>query len=309
MEGLRLDLALASLLGDVSRSTVRRLIEEGKVLVGGRGAKPSRKVAAGESVEVEIPEAEELRLVPEARPVETLYGDPFLLVVNKPVGMPVHPAESRRTGTLMNALLSEYPDLGTLPDALRPGVVHRLDKDTSGLILVAKTEADRMALTAQVKARTVVRRYLALVWGTPEPPQGRIDAPIGRHPVHWKRMAVVQSASAREAVTDYRILLRLGPMTLVEARLRTGRTHQIRVHFAHLRHPLVGDPVYGGRQRRLLEALPEGWRRLVEGLCGQALHAYFLSFRHPRTGKELAFFSPPRQQMLDLISTARDFSG
>ena len=175
--------------------------------------------------------------------------------------------------------------------------------------MVAKTERDRQALAAQVKDRQVVRRYLALVWGEPMPPEGRIEAPIGRHPVHRKRMAVVQSASARPAITDYRTLLRLGPMSLMEARLVTGRTHQIRVHFAHLRHPLLGDSVYGGRQKRLVEGLPPGLRETVEALSGQALHAYFLAFTHPRTGRELSFFSRPREEMLDVISGAKAANG
>jgi 23S rRNA pseudouridine1911/1915/1917 synthase len=315
MEGLRVDVALASMVEGLSRSRAKALIEQGRALLDGQKVKPSQTVRAGEWIEVELPAEEELRLVPEALSVEVVYDDAFLLVVNKPAGMTVHPSETRRSGTLMNALLASYPSLGEMPAAqspgpsgperLRPGVVHRLDKDTSGLMVVAKTEPDQRALASQVKARAVVRRYLALVWGVPDPPAGRLEAPIGRHPIHRKRMAVTESALARQAVTDYRTLLRLGAMTLIEARLVTGRTHQIRVHFAHFRHPVVGDPVYGGGQRRLLEGLPPEVRDIAAALSGQALHAYFLSFAHPRTGRRLNFFSLPRQEIMALIAAAR----
>ena len=320
MAGLRADRALASLIEGLSRSRAARLIEEGKATLDAERFKPSRKVEGGEWLEVEVPPEEELRLIPQPLPLEILYNDPFLLVVNKPAGMPVHPAAGWKAGTLMNALLAGFPEFEELlaapesdsatlsaDERLRPGVVHRLDRDTSGLLVVAKTEFDRKALSAQVKARTATRRYLALVWGEFKPPEGLIEAPIGRHPVDRKRMAVVESG--REAATGYRTLLRLGPMSLVEARLVTGRTHQIRVHFSHLHHPVVGDPVYGGRQRRYLEDLPPELRQAIEGLSGQALHAYFLSFQHPRTGRQLSFSSPPRQDILNLLRAARGDRG
>lgn len=280
----------------LSRSRLQHLMATGRVRVEGVPARAAQRVRPGQVVEVSLPPPEEPQAVPEPLPLEVVYEDEDLIVVNKPRGLVVHPAPGHGRGTLVNALLARCRDLATVGDRLRPGIVHRLDKDTTGLLVVAKNERSLHALARQVAERTMVREYLALVHGQP-PDEGRVEAPVGRHPVHRQRMAVVAPPRGRPALTLFRVLERFparggaarfsvpgagrgGGYCLVLARLQTGRTHQIRVHLAHLGFPVAGDRLYGPRANPLR-------------LEGQALHAWRLSLVHPRTGQSLTWESPP----------------
>lgn len=294
-DGERLDRFVARVVPELSRTRVQRLIDEGLVTVEGRLAKAARPLASGERVCVVVPAPEPVTVEPEPLPLRIVYEDTDLLVVDKPAGMPVHPGPGHLTGTLVNAVLAHCPDLSGVGGALRPGIVHRLDKDTSGLIIVAKHDRAHQALQRQLKERAVEKRYLALVRGDLQPDEGVIDAPIARDPRYRKRMAVVPGG--REAVTRWRVLERyVGPgsgeprYTLVEARPVTGRTHQIRVHFASLRHPLVGDALYGRRS----------------ALVGrQFLHAAGIAFAHPSTGERLEFDSPLPEDLREALRALR----
>ena len=273
LAGQRLDRALARLLPEESRSRLSRLIDEGHVRVEGRQATASLKVRSGESVEVALaPRPADTSFQPEAIELVVVHEDDELLVIDKPAGLVVHPGSGNWSGTMLNALLHRAPGTKDLP---RAGIVHRLDKDTSGLLVVAKTEAAQTALVRQLQARSVKRTYLALVRGKVEE-GGTVDAPIGRHPVQRTRMAVV--ATGKPAVTHYRVKRRFAAHTLLECDLETGRTHQIRVHLASIGHPLEGDPVYAGKVRG-------AFRR-------QALHAWKLAFAHPKSGETVRFESP-----------------
>ena len=274
--GERVDKYVAGEVPSLSRSQVQELIARGLVTVNGIEVKPSQRLKEGDSVGVIVPPVEEVELVPERIPLRVVYEDEDLVVVDKPPGLVVHPAAGHRSGTLLNALLARYPDL-PLDEEKRPGIVHRLDKDTSGLIVVARSHDAREHLQAQFKAREVLKVYLSLVEGVVEPRNGVIDASIGRDTRDRKRMAVVPSGG-RLAVTEFRVLERLGEYTLLEARPRTGRTHQVRVHLAFLGHPVVGDSVYGHRTRRL-------------AMERQFLHAHRLTFRHPSSGREVELVS------------------
>jgi len=275
--GERLDVFLAHHLEGVSRSQAQRLIEAGLVTVEGRWAKAAQVVRPGQRVVVLIPPPEPLRLEPEPIPVPVLYEDEDLLVVDKPAGVPVHPGPGHPRGTLVNALLALCPQLREVGQELRPGIVHRLDKDTSGLLVVAKTPRAHRHLVEELKARRVHKVYLALVHGVPKAEEGVVVAPIGRHPKDRKRMAVVEGG--REAETRYRVREAFPHCALLEVEPVTGRTHQIRVHMAHVGHPVVGDPVYGRRSplvgRQFLHAhrlglfLPDGrWMEFVSPLPG-----------------------------------------
>jgi 23S rRNA pseudouridine1911/1915/1917 synthase len=266
------------------------LIESDHVRLDGAAAKPAAKVRRGQRVEITVPPRAPVALTQQDIPLDIVYEDDALMVINKPAGLTVHPGAGRSSGTLVNAIASRVPQLLTLGGGLRPGIVHRLDKDTSGLLVVAKTEGALRSLQEQVSARTVRRTYLALVHGIVPAGEGTVDAPIGRHPRHRTRMAVVPRG--RAATTRYRVLERLPDATLVEANLVTGRTHQIRVHFAHLGHPIVGDPVYGGRGGD-------------PGIGRQALHAFRLQFRHPDSGREMAFEAAPPPDFADAVTRAR----
>lgn len=267
----RLDKYLAGSL-DLSRSQVQRLIRQGRVTVEGEVSKASYLLSPGERIRVQLPPPEEPAPLAQELPLDIVYEDQDLAVVNKPAGMVVHPSYGHRKGTLVNALLARYPSLSRLPGT-RPGIVHRLDKDTSGLMVVARNEEARRNLQKQFKRGGVKKVYLALVEGHLKPAQGVIEAPIGRDPRRRKRMAVLRGG--REAVTEYRVRDYLGGYTLVEAMPRTGRTHQVRVHLAFLGHPVVGDPVYGFRKKRL-------------ELERQFLHSHILGFRAP-SGRYLEF--------------------
>jgi 23S rRNA pseudouridine1911/1915/1917 synthase len=281
--GERLDVFLARSLPDLSRAHAQRLIADGHVQIESGAARPALRLEAGARIAVEIPEAASIDLTPEAIPLAVMYEDADLIVVDKPAGMPVHPGPGHERSTLVHALLAHCPDLTGIEGTARPGIVHRLDMDTSGLLVVAKNDRAQLALQKQMAARTARKEYLALVHGTP-PPTGTIDAPIGRHPGQRKQMAIV--AEGRPARTHFRTLGAVGPHTLLLARLETGRTHQIRVHFAAIGHPIVGDTVYGKRS---------------DSLDRQFLHAWRLGFEHPRSGDWIALEAPLPDDLLSAL--------
>ena len=289
-EDVRLDTFLTAHLRAHSRSHIKALIETGHITVDGGTAKPALHLRRGQRVEVVVPPPPPATVAPEDISLPVVFEDEHLLVINKPPALTVHPGAGRPSGTLVNAVLARVPGLAGVGSRQRPGIVHRLDKDTSGLLVVAKTPVAYASLSSQVARRTVNRTYLALVHGVLPHEERTITAPIGRHPRHRTRMAVVPRG--REAITRYRVLERLARYTLVEAHLVTGRTHQIRVHFAHIGHPVAGDPVYAGRPDEL-------------GIGRQALHAHRLQFVHPASGKEMAFEAPPPADFTAAVERAR----
>ncbi|MBL8489943.1 MAG: RluA family pseudouridine synthase [Rhodocyclaceae bacterium] len=289
--GSRLDAALARMFPQHSRSRLQSWLREGRIRLDGGRADPRHKVWGGENIVLDgITEAGSMPDAPEDLALRVCHEDASILVLDKPPGLVVHPGSGNRTGTVLNGLLHRIPGLAALP---RAGIVHRLDKDTSGLMVVAKTLEAQTDLVRQLQARTVRRKYLALVHGKVSP-DGTVDAPIGRHPVHRTRMAVV--AGGREARTHFFVIERFPGATLLECRLETGRTHQIRVHMDSIGHPLVGDPVYGRSRcgNPLLDDFPR-----------QALHAWRLALRHPESGDEVAWESPVPADMANLLSVLR----
>ena len=269
--GSRVDAWLAANLEDVTRSAAARLLEEGRVTCGGKTLAKNYKLTGTETLEVALPEPEPVDVVPQDIPLDGVYEDGDVIVVNKPKGLVVHPAPGHPDGTLVNALLHHCGDsLSGIGGALRPGIVHRIDLDTSGLIIAAKNDCAHQRLAAQLQDHTLARIYRCIVAGNLREDAGTVNAPIGRHPVDRKKMAVV--ANGRPAVTHWQVLERFQGFNYVECRLETGRTHQIRVHMAHIGHPILGDTVYGNK-------------RAVPGLQGQCLHAVGLRFLHPRTGE------------------------
>jgi 23S rRNA pseudouridine1911/1915/1917 synthase len=273
--GKRLDAVLVKLEPGLSRAQAQRLIDSGEVRVGGAAAKPAHKLRAGERIEGSVPEPVATNVSGEEIPLAILYEDADLVVVDKPAGMVVHPAPGHAGGTLVNALLHHCRDLSGVGGELRPGIVHRLDKDTSGVLVVAKNDAAHRALAAQWKGHGIEREYLALVRGSPRAASGTVDAPIGRHPTDRKKMST-RTRRGRSAVTHWRVERRLDGATLLRVRLETGRTHQIRVHLASIGFPVLGDPVYGK----------------ASGAERQMLHAAVLGFAHPTSGAKLRFESP-----------------
>ncbi|MBI2199144.1 MAG: RluA family pseudouridine synthase [Candidatus Rokubacteria bacterium] len=301
--GTRLDRWLAGRLPDLSRTRLRALIDGGQVRVGGHAVKAAHRLRAGERVEVLIPPPPLETMAPEAIPLRIVFEDEDVLVVDKPAGMVTHPGAGQRTGTLAAAALAHAPGIAGVGGPRRPGIVHRLDKGTSGLIVLAKTQRAYEALTAQLARRSVNRRYLCLVHGTVTRQSGVIDAPIGRDPRSRVRMAVAREGKGKRAVTRFTVLERFPGVSFLECRLETGRTHQIRVHLASLGHPLLGDETYGRRR-----AAPVGdleLARLIRELDGVALHAAGLAFTHPGSGAPVDLLSPLPDRMERLLSRLR----
>ncbi|MCQ5363819.1 RluA family pseudouridine synthase [Anoxybacillus salavatliensis] len=291
-DGERIDKIIAGLNEQWSRSQVQQWLKEGHVLVNGKAVKPNYKCHVDDEVVISIPNPEPLDVEPESIPLDIYYEDADVLVVNKPRGMVVHPAPGHMRGTLVNALLAYCQDLSGINGVLRPGIVHRIDKDTSGLLMVAKNDLAHESLVNQLVNKTVTRKYHAIVHGVIPHDYGTIDAPIGRDPRDRQSMAVVENG--KEAVTHFRVLERFEHYTYVECQLETGRTHQIRVHMKYIGYPLAGDPKYGPRK-----TLP---------IDGQALHAGVLGFHHPRTGEYLQFEAPlPHEfeRLLDMLRNNR----
>ena len=293
MSGKRLDSVLAGMMPEYSRSFIQKLFENGSITVGGDPcSEKKRKAAAGDIVEITIPQPERLEVEAEDIPLDIVYEDDELLVVDKPAGMVVHPAPGNHSGTLVNALMYHCGDaLSSINGVIRPGIVHRIDKDTSGLLMVAKTDRAHNALSAQLAEHSITRRYKAIVYSNIKEDEGTVDKPIGRDPGNRLRNAVVYTNS-KNAVTHYRVLERFGGFTLVEAVRETGRTHQIRVHMAYIRHPLLGDTLYGPAKNRY-------------GAKRQMLHAGVLGFVHPVTGEYMEFNSPLPQDFEDVLAKLR----
>lgn len=293
-EGVRLDKILAGRLPDLTRTAVQKLLEEEAVLINGKPAAKNHKGKAGDMVTVRIPEPEPLSLQAENIPLDIVYEDSDLLVVNKPQGMVVHPAPGNYQGTLVNALLAHCGDsLSGINGVIRPGIVHRIDKDTSGLLMVAKNDFAHQGLALQIKEHSFRREYEAVVVGRLKQESGEISAPIGRHPVDRKKMAVTEKNS-KEAITRFRVIAEYPGYTHVRLRLETGRTHQIRVHMAYLGHPVAGDPIYGPKKPDL-------------GLKGQCLHAKLIGFVHPRDGRYLEFESPLPDYFIKFLERLQRF--
>lgn len=293
--GTRLDKLLAGSFPDLSRSRIQSLIKSGMVTVDGRTAKQSACVSAGAAVEINIPAPEPAALKAEAIRLDVLYEDRDIAVLNKPAGMVVHPAPGHDTGTLVNALLSRYTRLGGgegIGGELRPGIVHRLDRDTSGVMIIARNDAAMRSLGVQFRDRTVEKEYLALVWGRPPRAKGVIKTGFGRSGANRKKMAV-RDDSGRQAVSRYEVVRALGGASLLRVRIETGRTHQIRVHMAHMGCPVAGDAVYGsGRKQMNRQA----------GIARQMLHAERLSFNHPRSGRRMELTAPLPRDMKDAVA-------
>lgn len=293
--GLRLDVWLASRLPGLSRSRIQALIEQGHILLNAGPAKGHRKTRPGDHLRIAPPPPADAAPVPQAIPLDILYQDADIIAINKPAGLVIHPAAGHADGTLVNALLHWCPGLAGIGGERRPGIAHRLDKDTTGVIIVAKHERALNALVAQFSNREVRKEYLALVWGSFSPPSGRIETRIGRHRKDRKRMAVVSGSSGRAAITNYETIENLGEISLLRVRIETGRTHQIRVHMANAGHPVVGDAQYSRRSTR---GLPERPAR-------QMLHAELIAFRHPATGVQTAFTAPMPGDMRALVAAMR----
>lgn len=308
----RLDAYISSQVEGLSRSVVQKLIESRQVTVNGESQRASYKVQPGDRIRVQVPPPEPTDLAAEDIPLDIVYEDDSIIVINKAKGMTVHPAPGSPHGTLVNAVLAHADELSGVGGVERPGIVHRLDKDTSGLMVVAKTDQAHVGLQDQIQKRTAERRYLAIVWGATKFEEAVVDAPIGRHPTDRKKMAVIRDTdryTARIAVTHLTVRQRLGPFTLLEAKLDTGRTHQIRVHCSFVGHPVVGDPTYGGANRAIPSELGKSDQRelakLMDQLHGQALHAYHLSFEHPLTGERLSFEAPLPSDFESLLDWLR----
>ena len=292
--GERLDVFLTEQNQDFSRSHVQKLIADGKVMVNGQQRKANFKLTAGDEITLEIPEAVEAEILPEDIPLDILYEDKDIIVINKARGMVVHPAAGVFSGTLVNALMHHCTDLSGINGELRPGIVHRLDKDTSGVMVAAKSDKAHLSLAQQIKDKTAHRIYQAIVYGNIKEEAGIIKGDIGRHPVDRKKMAIVQEG--KSAVTHFKVLERFGEYTLVECALETGRTHQIRVHMTHIGHPLVGDPKYG----------TNGKRKDNFSIQGQALHSMSLELDHPVTGERMTFDTELPEDMQKILRYLRN---
>ncbi len=302
----RLDQYLSETDLPATRSRIQRWIRDGGVSVNSVVVeKCGHRVCGGDIVTVTVPEAAPASAEPESIPLDIVFEDDALLVVNKAAGMVVHPAAGHARSTLVNALLHHCGGLKQFEDPIRPGIVHRLDKDTSGLMIVAKREDAHAMLSRQLAERRIKRGYTGLVWGCPAEPSGTVDAPIGRHPRHRQRMAVVEADRGRRAVTHFRVGSVMEDGTLLFLDLETGRTHQIRVHLAHLGHPIIGDPVYGGRVKHLARIAPQRRPRLrmmLGVMRRQALHASELEFTHPYSGRTHSYRAPVPEDMQQAVT-------
>lgn len=294
IEGARLDKALSFSLPETSRTYLQKLIEMGMVSVNGESCYSKKYlVKMADELIVNLPEPETLNVLPENLSLTIVYEDNDLLVVDKPKGMVVHPAPGNLSGTLVNGILYHCKDqLSTINGVIRPGIVHRIDKDTTGLLMVAKNDVSHHSLAEQLATHTITRGYMAIVYNNFLEDEGRIDAPIGRDPANRLRQKVTD-LNAKEAITNYKVIERMGKYNLIEARLETGRTHQIRVHMAYKGHPLLGDYVYGPKKNPL-------------GIDGQLLHAYLLGFVHPKTGEYMEFESPLSEEFQKVLSKLRN---
>jgi 23S rRNA pseudouridine1911/1915/1917 synthase len=301
-QGLRLDVWLASRLPDLSRARIQALIADGHVLLDGRAVRASSRLRAGQSVRIDVPAAVPARPGPEDIPLAIVYEDAHLLVVDKPAGLVVHPGAGRQTGTLVNALLHRVQNLSGIGGVLRPGIVHRLDRGTSGLLVVAKDDQTHRGLARQFAGRTVEKVYEAVVLGVPQPSRGVIESPIGRDPVHRKRMSA-RAPRGRQARTTYEVVEALDGAARVRVRIHTGRTHQVRVHLASIGHPLAGDQVYGGRRSPACRS-PEARGALMH-FGRPALHAALLAFTHPVSGAALRLESPLPADLTQLLCALR----
>jgi len=306
-EGKRLDVAIALLFPKVTRSQAQRLIREGNIRVDGETAKSSHKVRIGEEVTLVLIEPEVSVHEPQPIPLDIVFEDKYIVVVNKPPGLVVHPGAGVKNGTLVNALLAHCGDLSGIGGVLRPGIVHRLDKGTSGLIVAAKTDQAHLLLSRQIAQREVSREYHVIVWGLLDENSGRIEAPIARHRVHRKKMAV-DWQRGKKAATRFSVLERFCFASYALASLETGRTHQIRVHFSHLGHPVFGDPQYGGRTKALSRLSGDRRREashMLHLIERPALHAAALRFKHPISGELLSFEAPLHADILELLEAMR----
>lgn len=295
--GLRLDAYLAAQIDGWSRARLQRLIDDEEILVNGKPAKASYKIRAGDAMEVELAAPPSAGFTPENIPLEIVFEDDDLVVVNKPAGIVVHPAAGAHSGTLANALAYHFQELSTHAGAIRPGIVHRLDKDTSGLLVAAKTESAHENLADQFRVRGVFKSYAALVYGVVKLEAGRIEQPIARDPRNRTRMAVV--SGGREALSLFKIRRSYNSFTLVDVELKTGRTHQIRVHLSWLKHPVVGDELYAGGRENSIQDVQ--LRAQIRKLNRQFLHAEQLGFSHPRTGEQMRFVAPLPAELTELL--------
>lgn len=288
--GARLDAFVAGQLRDISRTRIQRAIEDGDVLVNERAAKSSYRVRAGDHIEIDLPEPPPVELPPEAIPLNIVYEDDDLIVVDKPAGLVVHPGAGQESGTLANALVYHFNELSGTAGRIRPGIVHRIDKETSGLLAVAKNDITHEKLSEQFRNRKVFKLYVALAYGRVSESRGEIEARMGRSPHHRTRMAVLRGGAGRAAHTIFEVAERYPEFTLLRVQIKTGRTHQIRVHLAHIGHPVVGDALYGGGRDNMVR--DAAMKREVRSLGRQFLHSAQLAFMHPRTGERLEFSAP-----------------
>ncbi len=294
--GIRIDRFLSEQLPEHSRSYIQKLIKDGQVSIEGKAVKSNYKITGSEEIALLIPDQVIPDILPEDIPLDILYEDQDLIVINKPKGMVVHPAAGHYSGTLVNALMYHCKDdLSGINGVMRPGIVHRIDRNTTGSLLVCKNDFAHNAIAEQLKVHSITRRYRAIVHGNLKDDQGTVDAPIGRHPIDRKKMAI-EPRNGRNAITHYRVLERFGNYTYIECQLETGRTHQIRVHMSSIHHPIVGDDVYGPAKCPF------------SGLQGQTLHAQVLGFIHPRTGEYMEFSAPLPEYFENLLTKLRSTS-
>ena len=300
--GQRLDSFIASHLKEVSRTRVQRAIADGDILVNERIAKPSYRLHDGDQIEIDFPEPPPVDLTPEAISLNIVYEDDDLIVVNKPAGMVVHPGAGVESGTLANALVYHFNALSGTAGRTRPGIVHRLDKETSGLLVVAKNDVAHERLSDQFRDRQVFKRYIALVYGRVSKERAEIDARIGRSPHNRTRMSVLRGGAGRTAHTIFEVATRFQDFTLLKVQIKTGRTHQIRVHLAHIGHPVVGDATYGGGRENSIRDV--AIKRAVQALGRHFLHSAELAFNHPRSGERVEFTAPLPPELAGFIAVA-----